>query len=122
MTNRYAVIGAGNGGKSMAAHLALMGFSVTLYNRTPEHIAIIKKRGGIELESEDDSGPHGFAKIARVTSEINEALEHSDVIMVVLPSSAHAEIAKACAKYLHASPARCSCDACKRPRPHDHDR
>jgi opine dehydrogenase len=100
MTSEFAVIGAGNGGKSMAAHLALMGFSVTLYNRTPEHIAIIKKRGGIELESEDEGGPHGFAKIERVTSDIGEALEHSDVIMVVLPSSAHAEIAKASAKYL----------------------
>lgn len=100
MTSEFAVIGAGNGGKSMAAHLALMGFSVTLYNRTPEHIAIIKKRGGIELESEDEGGPHGFAKIERVTSDIGEALEHSDVIMVVLPSSAHAEIAKACAEYL----------------------
>ena len=33
---RYVVIGAGHGGKAMAAHLALMGFPVTLYNRTPE--------------------------------------------------------------------------------------
>ena len=56
---RYTVIGAGNGGKSMAAHLALMGFPVTLYNRTPEHIAAIKARGGIELEG-CDGVPHGF--------------------------------------------------------------
>jgi len=35
----------------MAAHLALMGLKVTLYNRTFEHINVIKKRGGIELES-----------------------------------------------------------------------
>jgi len=27
----YTVIGAGHGGKAMAAHLALMGFEVTLY-------------------------------------------------------------------------------------------
>ncbi|HSM69963.1 MAG TPA: NAD/NADP octopine/nopaline dehydrogenase family protein [Anaerolineales bacterium] len=100
MTSRFSVIGAGNGGKSMAAHLALMGFSVALYNRTPEHIAIIKKRGGIELESEEESGPRGFANIERVTADIGEALEHSDVIMVALPSSAHAEIAKASAKHL----------------------
>ncbi len=36
---RYTVIGAGHGGKAMAAHLALMGFAVTLYNRTPDNIA-----------------------------------------------------------------------------------
>ena len=100
MTNDFAVIGAGNGGKTMAAHLALMGFSVTLYNRTPERVEIIKKRGGIELESEEEGGPHGFGKISKVTSDIGEALEHSDVIMVVLPSSAHAAIAKASAEYL----------------------
>jgi opine dehydrogenase len=100
MTENFTVIGAGNGGKTMAAHLALMGFSVTLYNRTPEHVEIIRKRGGIELESEDEGGPHGFAKIDRVTSDIGEALKQSDVVMVVLPSSAHAAIAKASAEHL----------------------
>jgi len=100
MTNNFTVIGAGNGGKTMAAHLALMGNEVTLYNRTPEHVAVIKKRGGIDLESEEEGGPHGFGKIARVTSDISEALEHSDVIMVVLPSSAHAAFAKACWEHL----------------------
>lgn len=100
MTKNFTVIGAGHGGKTMAAHLGLMGYSVTLYNRTPERVAVIKKRGGIELESEQEGGPHGFAKIANVTSDIGHALKASDVIMVVLPSSAHADIAKASAKYL----------------------
>ena len=59
---RYTVIGAGHGGKAMAAHLALMGLKVTLYNRTFDHISIIKKRGGIDLES-TEGGPHGFGKL-----------------------------------------------------------
>ena len=100
MTKNFTVIGAGHGGKAMAAHLALMGFSVTLYNRTPERVEIIKKRGGIELDSGDEGGPRGFGKLAKVTSDIGEAVKRSDVIMVVLPSSAHADIAKASAKYL----------------------
>ena len=100
MTKSFTVIGAGNGGKTMAAHLALMGFSVTLYNRTPDHVEIIKKRGGIELESEERGGPHGFGKIEKVTSDLGDALRSSDVIMVVLPSSAHADMAKASAKHL----------------------
>ena len=100
MTKNFTVIGAGHGGKTMAAHLALMGFSVTLYNRTPEHIEIIRKRGGLELDSEEEGGVRGFAKLAKVTSDISEAVKRSDVIMVVLPSSAHADIAKACAKHL----------------------
>ncbi len=96
---RYTVIGAGHGGKAMAAHLALMGFRVTLWNRTFEHIEVIKKRGGIELES-PEGGPHGFGTLDLVTSDLAEALQNAEMIMVVLPSSAHANIAQAAAAYL----------------------
>ena len=99
MTRKYAVIGAGHGGKAMAAHLALMGFSVNLFNRTADHVEVIKKRGGIELES-TEGGPHGFGELALVTSDIAEAIQNVEVIMVVLPSSAHADIAKAMASHL----------------------
>jgi opine dehydrogenase len=99
MTEKYTVLGAGHGGKAMAAHLALMGASVALWNRTFEHISIIKKRGGIELES-TESGPHGFGKIDLVTADICEAVEFAQVIMVVVPSSAHADVAKATAPFL----------------------
>jgi len=95
----YTVVGAGHGGKAMAAHLALMGFPVTLYNRTPENVAIIKARGGIELKSYE-GGPHGFGPLALVTSDMGEALEHAEVVMVVVPATAHADIAKAAAPYL----------------------
>jgi len=99
-STRYAVIGAGNGGKAMAAHLAIMGFQVNLYNRSPEHIAAIQARGGIELESKD-GGPHGFGELNIVTSEIEEAINETDVIMVVVPSSAHADIARIAAPFFH---------------------
>lgn len=99
MAEKYTVLGAGNGGKVMAAHLALMGAGVALWNRTFDHISVIKKRGGVELES-PDGGPHGFGKLTLVTSDIAEAIQHAQVIMVVLPSSAHADVAKLCAPHL----------------------
>jgi opine dehydrogenase len=99
-TVNFAVVGAGNGGKAMAAHLALMGFSVSLYNRTPDHIEVIKKRGGIELADGSESVPHGFGKLACVTADMGEALENVQVIMVVLPSSAHGGIAATMAPHL----------------------
>ncbi|HEY59506.1 MAG TPA: NAD(P)-binding domain-containing protein [Anaerolineae bacterium] len=95
----YAVIGAGNGGKAMAAHLALMGKNITLYNRTYSHIEIIAKRKGIDLESYLE-GPRGFGKFALVTSDLKAALEKADVVMVVIPSSGHADVAKAVAPHL----------------------
>ena len=35
-----------------------------------------------------------------MTSNIAEALEKAKMVMIVVPSSAHADIAKACAPYL----------------------
>jgi opine dehydrogenase len=96
---RYTVIGAGHGGKAMAAHLALMGYTVTLYNRTFEHVEAIKKRGGIDLECAE-GGPHGFASLDCVTSDMSEALREAEMIMVVVPSSAHGDIAKTAAPHL----------------------
>lgn len=96
---RYLVVGAGHGGKAMAAHLALKGFGVTLYNRTADHVDTIRIRGGIELESYP-GGPSGFGRVALVTSDMGEALADVDTVMVVVPSSAHAEVAAAAAPHL----------------------
>ena len=96
---RYTVIGAGHGGKAMAAHLALMGHPVALYNRSPENVSVIEIRGGIELESYE-GGPRGFGRLAMVTSDMGKALEHAEVIMIVVPSTAHACIAQAAASHL----------------------
>jgi len=95
----YTVIGAGHGGKAMAAHLALMGKKVTLFNRTYANIQMMAARGGIELESYEH-GPRGFGKLVKVTADISEALAEAEVIQVVVPSSAHADIAARCAPHL----------------------
>ena len=95
---KYTVIGAGNGGKAMAAHMALMGKEVTLYNRTYANIEVIAERGGIDLDNPD--GLDGFGKLAKVTDNMQVALDGADLIMVVVPSSAHRDIAQSMAPYL----------------------
>jgi opine dehydrogenase len=97
--NRFTIIGAGGGGRAMAAHLAIMGYSVALYNRSPEHLEGIKKRGGIELEWRG-GGPSGFGKLDLITSNIAEAVAFADTIMVVVPSTAHRHLAHSMAPYL----------------------
>jgi opine dehydrogenase len=96
---RYTIVGAGHGGKAMAAHLALMGFPVTLYNRTPDNVAALRARSAIQLNSYE-AGPHGLAQLALVTSDMAEALESAEIIMVVVPSSAHADIARTAVPHL----------------------
>lgn len=99
MNTKYTVIGAGHGGKAMAAHLAILGMQVTLFNRTFEHVSVIHRRGGIDIESYE-GGPSGFGKISLVTSDMQVALKDAQVIMVVVPSSAHADIARKAAPHL----------------------
>ena len=41
ISKKFTVIGAGNGGKAMAAHFAIMGQDVTLFNRSFVHIEVI---------------------------------------------------------------------------------
>lgn len=94
----FAVLGAGHGGKAMAGYLAVRGWPVHLYNRTSSHIDAARLRGGIELERED--GSHQFAPMRLVTANIAAALEDADVVLVVVPSSAHRDLALACAPHL----------------------
>jgi opine dehydrogenase len=93
---KFAVLGAGHGGKAIAAHLAIKGFTVNLYNRTFSKIQPIKKMKGIELEGEIN----GFGKLNIATNHIEEAIKDVDVIMVVVPADAHYNIARVCAPYL----------------------
>ncbi|MGI5839694.1 MAG: NAD/NADP octopine/nopaline dehydrogenase family protein [bacterium] len=92
----FAVIGAGHGGLAMAAALSVKGFTVSLYNRSPERLAEVKRLGGVQL-----SGPiSGFGRLDIVTTDIGRAIAGVDVIMVVLPAVGHRAVAEACAPYL----------------------
>ncbi|MBM3705345.1 MAG: NADP transhydrogenase subunit alpha, partial [Actinobacteria bacterium] len=92
----FAVIGAGHGGKALAAHLAIKGFPVKLYNRTLSKIIPIIKMKGIEVEGEIS----GFGRIDVVSDNISEIIRDADVIMVAVPAFAHAAIAERCAPHL----------------------
>lgn len=94
----FAVLGAGHGGKSMAAELASRGFRVRLFNRTFERVEPIKMRGGIELETEQ--GENRFGPLETVTSDMERALAEAEVIMVVVPATGHRDIATFCAPHL----------------------
>jgi opine dehydrogenase len=95
---KITVMGAGNGGKAMAAHLAIMGAEVTLYNRTWKNIEAINERGGISLKGE--ATYQDFGEIDLMTSDIEEAVKASRVLMVVVPAFAHSEIAENISPFL----------------------
>lgn len=99
-TYKFAVLGAGHGGTAMAGHLSLLGADVSLYNRSADRIFSIQSSGGIEILSANENIPHGFTALPLVTSDIEEAIQGRDILMVVLPATAHRFIAEHLAKHL----------------------
>ncbi len=93
---RYTVIGAGGGGQAMAGYLSLQGFETNLYNRNMDRVEALAREGGVFVEGEAE----GFAPLNMVTSDIEAALDSSDVVMVAVPASAHRAIAAKCAPHL----------------------
>jgi len=85
----FAVIGAGHGGQGIAGYLASHGYKVNLYNRNLDNISVIKDQGYIDLEG----SIVGCGMLNMVTENIEQAIKNIDVIMVVLPASAHRQIA-----------------------------
>jgi len=97
---KFAVLGAGHGGTAMAGHLSLLGIEVSLYNRSADRIRAIQDNGGLDIVSNSDSIPHGFAKLDVVTSDMKEAIEGKEVLMVVVPATGHAFMAEHMAPHL----------------------
>lgn len=95
---KFAVLGAGHGGLAMAGHLALMGFQVNLFNRSKERLWGVLTTGGVRIES--DFGLEGFGKLNLATTNIEEAISDVDIIMVVVPATAHRYMAEITAPYL----------------------
>ena len=98
---RFCVMGAGHGGTAMAAHLALKGFEVNLYNRSEERLIPVKQRGNIELLAPGlDDVEGGLAPIKLATTDAGEALCDADMVMVVVPATAHSLMAEVAAPHL----------------------
>lgn len=93
---KIAVLGAGHGGLAMAGHLALKGFSVNIYSRSDERLWGIRSTGKIMLEGEVE----GMGELNVITNNVEEAIEGIELIMVVVPATAHRFIAEQCAPYL----------------------
>lgn len=93
---KFAVLGAGHGGLAMAGHLGIMGFEVNLFNRTEDRLWGVKARGGIEVEGEIT----GFGNVQVISTNMQEVLDGTNIIMVVVPATAHQYMAQECAPYL----------------------
>lgn len=86
MTDKYAVLGAGNAGFAFAGHLALKGYNVNLYEdpKFEKNLEAIKANGGIYLKDLLE----GFGKICNITTSMKEAVDGANIIIISVPEFA----------------------------------
>ena len=93
---KIAIIGAGNGGQSIAGYLSLKGYEVSLYDIDVERIKELQSKGGIIM----DGQIKGYGKVACITTEISEAVRDAEIVMVTTVANAHRAVAKSIAPYI----------------------
>ena len=88
---KVTVIGAGNGGQAIAGYLAMHNYDVALYDIVEEKINELKTLGGIRLEGRIE----GFGKLDNITTNIAEAVQDAEIVMVTTIANAHKAVAQA---------------------------
>ena len=92
-----AVIGGSNGGFATAADLALAGHQVRLWTRTAATFGPLHDDPTIMLVAE---GRQGSATLERATTDIAEAVNGAEILIVPLPATTHEDVAKRLAPHL----------------------
>jgi len=95
---KISILGAGSVGFAFAGYLGVSGYNVCLYEDSSfeKGIKDVKKHEGIHVTG----AVEGFGEINHVTTSIEEAVKHAEVIVIAVPANAHRVMAEACAPYL----------------------
>lgn len=85
------IVGAGAGGAAAVAELTAAGHEVCLWSRSAATLAPFLAQGGIAYEGVLGNG---LARPRLMTADLAKAMPGADVAVVVLPTFAHAAVAK----------------------------
>lgn len=101
MRAKITVLGAGNGGCATAANLARRGIPCTLFDlpRFEAVLAPIREAGVLRLTGA--LGDHNVPAPA-ITTDVREAVEGADILVIAVPAFAQETFAQACAPFLRA--------------------
>ncbi|XP_066920583.1 opine dehydrogenase-like [Clytia hemisphaerica] len=93
-TNRISILGAGAGGCALAYHLIKTGYEVLLYQDKDHLIKAVESYDGFK------SALHGKCKITCFTTSIKQAVQFSEVLILVVPAYGQVNIFQAALPYL----------------------
>jgi len=87
---KITICGCGAGGMAMASDLSLLGCTVRLFevSEFQENLDPIRENGGIAVSGRTFSGKTGLARLDRITSDPEEALEGSELVFINVPAMA----------------------------------
>lgn len=98
MDKKFVIIGAGNGGQSLAGDMSIRGVGVeAIYDKNENAIREIAENSGIKM-----SGPvvQGFGHVKCATTNLEEAMSAGDVFLVAITSNFHRVLASEMAPYI----------------------
>jgi opine dehydrogenase len=95
---RVAVVGTGVGGLAVAGHAGLIGCDVAVHDVRPEAVAPVGERGGIEVRGAEE----GFAPVASATTDIADAVDGADLVVITTQGTDQRVAAEAMASHLRA--------------------
>lgn len=75
---RVAVVGSGVGGLAVAGHAGLLGLEVAVHDVLEEAVRPVRERGGIDVRGKEE----GFAPVLVATTDVAEAVDGADVVVV----------------------------------------
>lgn len=93
---RVAIIGAGNSGLAMAAHLTFTGNRISLWNRSEDTISELMKTKKVE----STGVLVGEFQLEQVTTVMEDVLACAKVVLVTTPATSHQGLARIMAPFL----------------------
>ena len=92
---KIAVISSGNGGQSMAAYFAYLGYRVALYAREAERVEMFS-----DFTFTITGAINAKAEVELISSDMGQVVKDAELIMVTTPAQYHPIVARAMAPHL----------------------
>jgi opine dehydrogenase len=98
---RFGIIGGGNAGSTIAAHLKLLGHDVALFDAFPSALMEIQNHGNT-IDLEGNLPITGQAKIDLVSEDLEQVARFGQILICTTPAHVHRQVAEQIAPFLSA--------------------